>query len=72
MGSALPNCKFSGLLRYNMCSEGPKGLQFFMCTQIANSDLSLYLGVNDPENVKRYFQKYLIISTKLAMLTQKN
>ena len=40
MGSAPPNCKLSGLLRY-MCSKGPKGLQFFIYTQRANSDLTV-------------------------------
>jgi len=39
-GIAPPNCKFSGLLRYN-CSKGPKGLQFFTYTQRANSVLSV-------------------------------
>ena len=38
MGSAPPDCKFSGLLRYKH-SRGPKGLQFFIYTQRANSDL---------------------------------
>jgi hypothetical protein len=29
----------------------------------------IFFGLYHPENVKRYFQKYLIISAKLAMLT---
>jgi hypothetical protein len=30
---------------------------------------TVYLGVEVPANVKRYFKKYLLISAKLAMLT---
>jgi hypothetical protein len=55
MGYAPPNCKFSGLLRYKH-SKGPKGLQFFIYTQRANSDLRVlhcdtYSGdINYPNN----------------------